>query len=320
MARIILTGSTGFVGRHVLEALLEEGHMIFAPVRNTEDLAAYAGIEGLVVKKGSFYSKSMLQMYEQFQPDILMHFAGIKQGRYSKKEYNTINVRGTEVLAQFALRTQLERFVFCSTVGIYGSVPGRIPADAWTPASPDNEYQRSKYRAEKTLVNLLRNQVPFVILRPTVAYGEGDAGFLYKLANLIRKRRIPLVRDQILIHLVDVQTIAELVKQIVRSTPENECILNIADANPVMLDKLVNSIHSHFHGAEYPGYLVWNPMVYNVGRRFSKVLNMDKMDNQIQLLSNSWYYDTSNLEAQFAIPQRDTLTQIQHYLTEKVFD
>ncbi|MEL6821038.1 MAG: NAD-dependent epimerase/dehydratase family protein [Calditrichota bacterium] len=320
MARIILTGSTGFVGRHVLEALLEDGHMVLAPVRRAKDLADYKGIQGLVIREGVFYTKTMLQTYEQFQPDMIMHFAALKEGRHSKKDYHSINVRGTELLAQFALREKLDRFVFCSTVGIYGTVPGRIPADAWTPASPDNEFQRSKFRAEKSLVNILRNQVPFVILRPTVAYGEGDAGFVYKLANLIRKRRIPLVNDQVHIHLLDVQMIAELIKQIIHVTPEEECILNLADKKPVLLDKIVSSMHRHYHGAEYPGYLIWPPKLYSIGSRFGSILNMDRLQNQSQLLSNSWYYDTSNLEAQFSIVQRDTLPRIKHYLREKVFD
>jgi nucleoside-diphosphate-sugar epimerase len=88
----------------------------------------------------------------------------------------------------------VERFVHCSTVGIYGDV-GRQPATETTPANPGDIYQETKLAGEKLVWDLFgREGFPVVIARPTGVYGPGDYRYL-KLFRAIQQGWFVMLGD-----------------------------------------------------------------------------------------------------------------------------
>ena len=318
-ATVLLTGSTGFIGRFVLQRLLDQGYRVVAPVRQPDKLADIKDHPQLTMFHGHFYENRMLERCAESKPDYIVHLAAI-HGDWNGvwKDYVRVNINGTGRLIQFALREQVKSFVHCSSVGVYGTVPSRSPADPWTAAIPNTLFQTSKHRAEKLVYTKLQDQIPYAILRPATVYGPGDNGFLYKLINHVRNHTFPLIRKEIQVHLVDIATVEDIIIQALEQPLPNRCIVNVADAAPVQLKELVNSIHQYFYQTDYPERLSTSPLLFSIGRKTTRLLRIKRLHELLTLISNSWSYDTITLLQAFPeLNLKDTLQTLDTYLHAK---
>lgn len=320
MIRLLITGASGFIGRHVLEELSSAGYSILAPMRRPMEFPDRNLYKNVIFLEGKFYSDTLLREYENFNPDMIIHLAAIRgEGRGRWKDYYEVNVLGTKKLVEFALTSQVSRFLYCSTVGIFGTTPSRLPADPWTSANPEGYYHISKYQAEKTIIQQLRGKIPHILFRPTITYGEGDNGFIPRLVKLVRSHMFPLISRDILIHLVSIKTIREFVRKAVQKEAlEQDYIVNLADKEPVYLTDLVDLIHKYFTGKPYPRILKISPFLFNLGIQLSKLLKQTSLQISLQLVSQPWYYDTSHLENLCDCTLKDSLKEV-HELLKKMY-
>jgi nucleoside-diphosphate-sugar epimerase len=315
MSRIFITGTSGFIGSHVLRKLLEGGMEIIAPSRhsrNTDDLDRYSNLH---ILPGLFYDYKILQRIKEYKPDVMIHLAASRgEGRGSWEDYYKVNVVATDMLLDFVLNSHVNLFVYYSTVGVYGTIPRTLPASINSSLQPDNFYHRSKYEAEQLIIKKLKGKIPFVILRPTITYGPGDNGFLVKLIDLVRKKRFPLIRKDIKIHLLNVHILRELVSTLIQHDFTDHEIINIADTEPIQFNELVDMIYSHFHGDNYPDYLKLPAWTFSAGKLMCDVLNHKKLKTSLQLVSQSWYYNVTPLWDKYPLKRYDTLTSINQLL------
>ncbi|RMI20265.1 MAG: NAD(P)-dependent oxidoreductase [Calditrichaeota bacterium] len=318
--RVLLTGATGFIGIHLLRELLNADHLVAAPVRNPEKIRPFTGFENLHTIQGIFFDSRVLSECAAFRPEVVIHLAAISgegKGRWS--EYHRVNVVGTGRLVEFALKQEVTRFVYCSAAGIYGVRPFRLPADPWTAARPEGHYLTSKHRAEKLIVEGLRNRLPFVMLRPALTYGVGCHGTTATLIRLIRWRLLLLPRPDIRIHLLNVHTLVKIILRALTVPLETECIANVADREPIGLSRMADVVHEHFYGRRYPAILRACPAgMYRMMAWITRLMNARGVSYFFKLLTDDWYYDTVNLERTFEMPLTDTREGLRQYL-QKAF-
>ena len=147
--RVLVTGATGFIGGALVARLTEEGVGVRAAHRPSSDVRALdrLGVERAVLD---------LDRPEAFPEAVrgcthVVHLGAVR-GRTgaSPGEIHRVNVEGTAALAQAAAAEGTERFVFGSTLGVYGFVT-RSPIDEATPLRPNTPYRRSKVAAERAL-------------------------------------------------------------------------------------------------------------------------------------------------------------------------
>ena len=121
------------------------------------------------------------QLVEQLKPhqfDYVVHAAGVTKC-LNKQDFRRINTEGTKNLAEalMALEMPLKRFVFVSSLSIFGAIKEQQPYDEIretdTP-QPNTEYGRSKLEAEKYLAT---TSLPYIILRPTGVYGPREKDY-----------------------------------------------------------------------------------------------------------------------------------------------
>jgi nucleoside-diphosphate-sugar epimerase len=316
--RIILTGSSGFMGSQLLINLLSKGHEVLAPVRSQSMNYINVNHPSLKLIKGNFFDSGLFKQYQDFKPEAIIHLASIRgEGHGSWEDYFKINVEGTQRLARFAVEMRVRLFIYCSTVGVYGTVPAQLPAGLQTPLLPDNNYHRSKYEAEQQIISLLQDQIPYVILRPTITYGKGDDGFPAKLINLVRSTKFPLIRKTVKIHLLNIETFIEVVFLFLNEKSKKDSIILLADHKPVKLSDLTDTIYAHFFSKPYPKLIRLPEFIYSFLKVFCRMFNIKSLYTSLKLISESWYYDVNVLSKTYSIVLRDTLSSMKSYMSEE---
>jgi nucleoside-diphosphate-sugar epimerase len=183
----LVTGATGFVGSHIVDALHERGWAVRALVRATSDRRWLRNGNAVLVE-GEVTNTSTLGAAVE-GVDAIFHAAGvIKASR--EIDYRRVNVAGTENLVK-AAAGRPRRFVLVSSVAAGGpSAPGRprCEDDADLPQGP---YGRSKHAAERALREGAGGMA-WTILRPVAVYGPRDMSFLV-LARLARRGFVPRI-------------------------------------------------------------------------------------------------------------------------------
>jgi nucleoside-diphosphate-sugar epimerase len=193
--RLLVTGGTGFIGSH----LAEEGRRRGAEVvvlgltgrpeeRANADLLSRLGVE---VLSGSITDPELCRRAAQGATHIFHLAVAMREGGKSDEFFEAINLDGTRHLLEAASVQRVERFVYCSTIGIYGhKAPGITREDS--PLAPGNIYERTKVSAELLVRDFAeRCGVPSVILRPADVYGPRDHRLL-KLFKGVSRGRFPL--------------------------------------------------------------------------------------------------------------------------------
>ena len=315
--KIIMTGGSGFIGRNIIKSLLQNNHTILAPARNKDSFPFKQPVADFYPLNGLFYEDSMIEHYHRFDPEIILHLAALRgEGQGSLNDYYQVNVQSTQKLIEFALQQQVKLFIYFSTVGVHGTIPAKLPAGVQSPINPDSVYHITKYEGEKLVERKLKHRIPYLIIRPTITYGPGDNGFLYKLIDLVHRTRFPLIRKDILIHLLNVETISRFVNTAIEKPVFQDKEFILADHSPVKLHDLVSTIYTHFYNRTYPSFLKVPGFLYTVGEKTTAILHWTGLNISLKLLSHSWFYDTGYLQKYFSDPLSDTLTSVKAYLED----
>ncbi len=185
---VLVTGATGFVGSHLVEALCRRGDQVTALARSAAKAAALAPL-GVRVVPGDLGDTASLDRAVAGQ-DIIYHVAGLVAAR-DEAEFLRANRDGTASLLASASRAGSARFVLVSSMAAGGpSQPGR-PLTGTESPHPVTAYGRSKLAAE---VAVTAGALPWVIVRPPTVYGPRDREVL-KVFRMVRLGVAPVFGD-----------------------------------------------------------------------------------------------------------------------------
>jgi nucleoside-diphosphate-sugar epimerase len=178
--KALVTGATGFVGSHLVEALRQREDEVTALVRSPGKAAFLAQL-GVRQVPGDLGDRAALDRAAEGQ-DVVFHVAGLVAAR-SEAEFLDVNRGGTARVLEAASRGRVPRFILISSMAAGGpSSPGQ-PRTGNEPARPVTAYGRSKLAAEEVV---RAGQVPWTILRPPMVYGPRDR----ELLKVFRAARI----------------------------------------------------------------------------------------------------------------------------------
>jgi len=187
---ILITGATGFIGYHLTKKLLAQNCNVIAIGRNFKLLNRLPKNKLLIKVRGDLTKEEFLSsLFSNYRIDILFHLAAKVHNRLEKDvdQYRLINVNLTEKLAELALKNDVEKLIFFSTVSVYGDAEERT-IDETEICTPSTTYGKTKLEAENILIKAYKKyNLPIIILRLTSVYGTYDHGNLQLLAKLIRK-------------------------------------------------------------------------------------------------------------------------------------
>ena len=177
MTRALVTGGSGFIGAHVVRALIAEGVEVRAFVRRESDPA---NLDGLPVERAEGDLTDAPSLARALVGvDVLFHVAALYELAGEGARLRAVNVEGTRALMQGALRAGVERVVHTSSVAAVGyATSDGTPAteSQWangrTLAGP---YEESKYESERLVQAMVAEEgLPAVVVNPTAPIGPLD--------------------------------------------------------------------------------------------------------------------------------------------------
>lgn len=182
--KILVTGGTGFIGSRLALEAQRGGHSIVIAGQLNSD-AERARLQelttaGITIEKGPLQDPAYARRVV-IGCQAVIHLAAAQHEANVPDEYFfDVNVNGTRTLVEAARAADVRRFVYGSTIGIYGESSGEF-LDEDTPPHPVNVYGRSKLQAEE-MVASYRDALPISIVRISETYGPGD----FRLLKLFR--------------------------------------------------------------------------------------------------------------------------------------
>lgn len=209
MGKTLVTGATGFIGSHVVRALLERGDDVRAAVRATSKLDTLDGLEVEPVVAEMTDRRALRRALRDVER--VFHVAGSTNLRMAADELFRVNVQGTRTLLEECVRAEVGRVVYTSSVAAVGpATPGGAADErlVWRAGGLGIPYVDSKHEAEVEALRIGAQGLPVVVVCPAHVLGSGDPH--RSSTDIVRRfmlRRIPAYVDGA-INVVDVKDVA----------------------------------------------------------------------------------------------------------------
>jgi nucleoside-diphosphate-sugar epimerase len=188
---ILVTGASGFIGRHLLPVLSLRNYQIKVTLRNDYQQPWLTSATKIIIND---IDDQIDWTNALTEVDTIIHLAGrahilpkdVSNLEQSETEFFKVNTQGTINLAQQAMKAGVKHFIFISSVGAMATLSNQILTEN-SPCQPDTPYGCSKLQAEEALINLAKHSpMNWTILRPTLVYGAGNPGNMERLIKLVK--------------------------------------------------------------------------------------------------------------------------------------
>lgn len=189
--KVLVTGASGFVGKHLCVALKSAQIDVIAARRDNSKLR-----DDSVARVGDIDAETDWSAALE-GVDVVVHLAArvhimSETANSPLAEFRKVNVLGTQRLGRCAAEAGVRRFIYISTIKVLGERTENRPFLHTDTAKPCDPYALSKLEAEQALMRIEENSgLDLVILRPPLIYGPGVGGNFLRILNLIY-RGIPL--------------------------------------------------------------------------------------------------------------------------------
>ncbi len=252
MTNILVTGASGFIGKPLIDLLIENGDFVRAACRSKPKMMAIGNKENYEwqhfdMRNSKVDFSSLLENI-----DVVIHLAAQVHimdvlSKENHDGYKIINTKGTEILAKEAAKKGVKRFIFLSTIKVNGEDSDNRMISALDIPDPQDPYAVSKHNAELALSNIGKEMgMEYVILRPPLVYGpEVQANFLRLLKIISLSLPLPLAAIDNLRSFIYVENLVDILMICVEAQTAANKIYLVKDAD-ISTPDLVRAIACTF--------------------------------------------------------------------------
>lgn len=231
--KILLTGSSGFLGSYILEFLENESYEVIKVGRSV---------------KSDIKIDLSLNKLSKIDADYVIHVAGkahvIPKTEEDKKEFFKVNYIGTNNLLYGLDTINLQSIIFMSTVAVYGKKVGEL-IDEKSPLLGNTPYALSKIQAEQSIINFgITNNIKTVVLRLPLVTGEKPLGNLRAIIKAIKKGYyFRIGKGQAKKSIISASDIANLIPELF----DLNGVYNLTDTSHPMISEIDSIIAKKFN-------------------------------------------------------------------------
>jgi ornithine--oxo-acid transaminase len=188
----LVTGATGFIGGHLAQRLVEEGHQVRCLVRASSDTSLLDRLDVELAVGDLTSAPSLARATEGCR--YVFHCGALVSDWATAEEIAGTNDRGTRNLLEASVAASVERFVHFSTTDVYGYPGEAAVEETRAPARFANWYAHTKLAAEAQVRRMEKlHALDAVILRPATVYGPRSTDVVGEIARAMRHGNMLLV-------------------------------------------------------------------------------------------------------------------------------
>ena len=334
MARIVVTGASGFIGAKLVQQLRSDGHDVTVMLHVREPLSeSFAGLQEL--RADVTQGDTLRGKFDHC--DLVLHLAGCTIAR-SAADFLRINRDGTENIARAcAAATTPPRLLFVSSLAAAGPAADGQPLSEGAVPSPISDYGRSKWEAEKILLDF-SDKLPIQIVRPPSVMGDSDpymlglfkaakAGWVFLPGSTAYRYSMIHVDDLVRAILHVAQSAGMRLSHDPAQPGTNPGLVHLAQDPPLTFVQTAQVVHEMFRRGDVrtafvPKSLCWLIAAANSTAarafRYRALINLDKMREG---MAGEWMADstrlTKGLGFAFPLPLEERIRQTAKGYQEK---
>jgi nucleoside-diphosphate-sugar epimerase len=293
---VLVTGATGFIGRHLVQRLTADRNRVRALALPNEDTSTIDRL-GVEIVRGDVCDYESVKRAAVNCERIFHLAARTESSGPSRKDFKEVNVQGTENVARAAIAAGAGRIVFCSSGALYGRDLKNRAINEETIPVPDSTYGQSKFLAEQVLLtHHRRDGLSVVLARTSAVLGPGAMSWL-NLFRTIAAGRFRLIGDgHNYHHVADISDIIEGLALCGSVIGIEGKTFILSGASPVRLVDLVQTIVEELRAPGLPANLPAGPFrLYAAASRhlFSWIGHRLPRADRIDLCLGDRAYDLS---------------------------
>ena len=248
MKKVLVTGATGFLGKYVVEELVEHGYQVRAFGRNRAIGQSLVNASVTFIQGDLTNQEDLTKACQEM--DMVVHAGALSTVWGPWEDFYQTNVLGTKYILETCREAKIERLVYVSSPSIYAAPRDHL--DIKESDAPQenrlNNYIRSKLASEKLFKDY--PDVSSVILRPRGLFGIGDTSILPRVLNLSQKIGIPLIGDgRQLMDMTCVENVALAIRLALETPQAAGEVYNITNGEPRVFRDLIEET---LRGLGYP--------------------------------------------------------------------
>lgn len=241
MKRVLVTGAYGFLGKYVIDELVENNYKVLAFGRNKTKMQQLKK-KNVDIFIGDFCNKDdALKATENV--DYVIHCGALSTVWGKREDFINTNVNGTMNLVEGCRKNKVKRFVYVSSPSIYAGKMDRtnIRENDYDENNKLNYYIESKILAEKELDK--NRDVNWVIIRPRGLFGIGDTSIIPRLIRVNSKIGLPLFnKGKNYVDMTCVENVAHALRLCLESEKAVGNIYNMTNGEPQCFKDLLEEL------------------------------------------------------------------------------
>jgi nucleoside-diphosphate-sugar epimerase len=301
--KVLLTGANGFVGSHIAECLVENGHEALCLVRKTSNTEWLKNVRVKYCYGDITDPASLVEPIKECQ--AIIHNAGLVRA-FNKEAYLKANQLGTRNIVEAANKynPSLQKIIYISSQAAMGPGSSMIAKKLTEAETPVSDYGESKLAGEIE-VRSINNKIPYTILRSSSVYGPRDKDILM-FFKLINWHICPESLKKSYFQLVFVRDLAKFTVDSLVKVKTNNNLYFIGDSKPYShaeigksISKVIEKTVLHIPIPQFVFYIV--SFFAGIAAKISgkpAVLNMQKVREMNQTY---WLADNSKTLEDFRL-------------------